>query len=132
MERHCQNAREIAAYLEHHPKIARVHYPLLASHPQHPLALRQMPCGGGMVAFEMKGGYEAGVALMEHVRISTLVVSLGNVDSLISHPASMTHSNLTPEVRRAMGIADGLVRYSIGIENVEDLIADIGQALEFA
>jgi methionine-gamma-lyase len=132
MERHCQNALQIACYLERHAKVKRVYYPFLESHPDYMLAKRQMACGGGMIAFEVKGGFHAGKALMEHVRVSTLAVSLGNVDSLISHPASMTHSSLTPEVRQEMGISDGLVRYSIGIENVEDLIADLDQALCFA
>lgn len=131
MERHCQNALQIAGYLEDHPKIERVFYPFLASHPDYDLARQQMKSGGAMIAFEVKGGMQAGAALMEHVRVSTLAVSLGNVDSLISHPASMSHSTLTPEVRCEMGISDGLVRYSIGIENVEDLINDLEQALQF-
>jgi len=132
MQRHCENALEIAHYLENHPKIARVYYPYLESHPDYSLARRQMLSGGGMIAFELKGGLRAGAALMDHVRVSTLAVSLGNVDSLISHPASMTHSNVSPETRRSMGISDGLVRYSIGIENCADLIADLEQALSFA
>lgn len=132
MQRHCENALQVARYLEAHKKVARVYYPHLESHPDYPLAARQMHYGGGMIALELKGGFDAGVALMEHVQISTLVVSLGNVDTLISHPASMTHSNVSPEARRAMGISDGLVRYSTGIENVEDLIADLDQALAFA
>ncbi len=132
MQRHCENALEIAHYLENHPKIARVYYPHLESHPDYALARRQMLSGGGMIAFELKGGLRAGAALMDHVRVSTLAVSLGNVDSLISHPASMTHSNVSPETRLSMGISDGLVRYSIGIENCADLIADLEQALTFA
>ncbi len=132
MQRHCENALQIAHFLEGHEKVNRVYYPHLKSHPEYALAQRQMCAGGGMMAFELKGGLQAGVALMEHVRVSTLVVSLGNVDSLISHPASMTHSNVSPEDRQKMGISDGLVRYSIGIENAEDLIADLDQALAFA
>ena len=132
MQRHCENAMQIARFLEGHPKVACVHYPMLESHPDHALAQRQMSCGGGMMAFELKGGFQSGVALMEHVRVSTLAVSLGNVDSLISHPASMSHSTVSPEIRHSMGISDGLVRYSIGIENVEDLISDLEQALSFA
>lgn len=131
MQRHCENALQIAAYLEAHPRVGRVYYPHLASHPDYALAKRQMCAGGGMIAFELKGGLPAGVALMEHVRVSTLAVSLGNVDSLISHPASMTHSNVTPQARQQMGISDGLVRYSIGIENAADLIADLDQALSY-
>jgi methionine-gamma-lyase len=131
MERHCENALKIAHYLENHPKVDRVFYPFLPSHLDFQLAQKQMKYGGAMIAFEVKGGVKAGAALMNHVRVSTLAVSLGNVDSLISHPASMTHSTLTSEVRRAMGISDGLVRYSIGIENVADLINDLDQALTF-
>ncbi len=132
MQRHCENALEIARYLENHAKVARVYYPHLSSHPDYQLARQQMLSGGGMIAFELKGGLRAGAALMDHVRVSTLAVSLGNVDSLISHPASMTHSNVSPETRLSMGISDGLVRYSIGIENCADLIADLEQALSFA
>ncbi len=129
MQRHCENAMKIATYLEGHPKVAGVYYPYLPSHPDFSLAQRQMSSGGAMISFELKGGMNAGIALMDHVRVSTLAVSLGNVNSLISHPASMTHSSLSAETRQAMGISDGLVRYSIGIENVEDLIDDLDQAL---
>jgi methionine-gamma-lyase len=132
MQRHCDNALQIARYLENHSKVERVYYPFLESHSDYALAKRQMVSGSGMIAFELKNGFNAGVALMEHVCVSTLVVSLGNVDSLISHPASMTHSAIPREIRYEMGISDGLVRYSIGIENVEDLIADLEQALNFA
>ncbi len=132
MQRHCASALQIAEYLENHPKVKRVYYPFLKSHAQAALAQRQMNSGGGMIAFELSGGFAAGVALMEHVRVSTLVVSLGNVDSLISHPASMTHSTVSSQVRQEMGISDGLVRFSVGIENVEDLLADLEQALCFA
>jgi methionine-gamma-lyase len=132
MQRHCENALQVARYLESHPRVCRVYYPHLESHPDYTLAKRQMFTGGGMIAFELAGGLQAGAALMEHVRVSTLAVSLGNVDSLISHPASMTHSNVPAHYRQEMGITDGLVRYSIGIENVEDLISDLEQALAFA
>lgn len=132
MQRHCENALQIAHFLEEHSKVGRVYYPYLESHPDYSLAKRQMCSGGGMMAFELKGGFGAGVALMEHVRVSTLAVSLGNVDSLISHPASMTHSNVSAEDRKKQGISDGLVRYSIGIEDVVDLIADLEQALKYA
>lgn len=132
MQRTLDNALRVACYLEAHPRVAHVYYPGLESHPDYALAKQQMFSGGGMMAFELKGGFDSGVALMNHVRVSTLAVSLGNVDSLISHPASMTHSNVSPEARREMGITDGLVRYSVGIENVEDVIADLDQALSFA
>lgn len=131
MQRHCENALAVARYLEGHAKVERVYYPYLESHPDFALAQRQMHCGGGMMAFELKGGLQAGAALMEHLQISTLAVSLGNVDSLISHPASMTHSTVSRKERLKMGITDGMVRYSVGIENVQDLIEDFEQALEF-
>ncbi len=130
MQRHCENALAAARWLEGHPKVAAVHYPGLQSHPDHALALRQMSAFGGMLSFELKGGLEAGKALMEAVRVSTLAVSLGNTDSLICHPASMTHSAVSPSARAAMGIGDGLVRFSVGIENGADLIADLERALE--
>lgn len=130
MQRHCANALAVAQRLEGHPAVAAVYYPGLASHPTHALARAQMHDFGGMVSFELKGGLQAGVRLMEGVRVSTLAVSLGNTDSLICHPASMTHSAVPKETRLAMGISDGLVRFSVGIENGEDLIADLEQALE--
>ncbi len=109
--------------------MARVYYPGLESHPSHEIAKKQMHCFGGMLSFELRGGYQAGVALMERVQVATLVVSLGNVDTLIQHPASMTHHNVPAEERRKAGLSDGLVRLSVGIENVEDIIADLEQAL---
>ncbi len=129
MARHCENALAVARYLEKHPKVARVYSPGLEAHPGHEIAKKQMSGFGGMLSFELKGGYDAGAALMEHVRVATLAVSLGNVDTLIQHPASMTHHNVPPEERRKVGITDGLVRFSVGIENVEDIIADLEQAL---
>jgi len=129
MQRHCANALEVARWLEHHAKVEVVHYPGLESHPDHALARRQMLDFGGMVSFELKGGLQAGRALMEAVRVSTLAVSLGNTDSLICHPASMTHSAMPPVARAAMGIRDGLVRFSVGIENAADLIDDLDRAL---
>ncbi len=131
MQRHAENAMTIARWLAEHPAVARVNYPGLEDHPGHEIAKRQMFNGfGGMLSFELKGGYEAGKALMNHVNIITLAVSLGNADSLIEHPASMTHIGVPPEERRKAGITDGLVRLSVGIENVEDLIADLEQALK--
>jgi methionine-gamma-lyase len=131
MQRHCDNALAVARALETHPKIERVYYPGLASRPDHALAVRQMAGGfGGMVSFEVRGGLAAGKALMEAVRVSTLAVSLGNTDSLICHPATMTHSAVPQAERLAMGVSDGLVRFSVGIENGEDLIADLVRALE--
>jgi len=130
MQRHCANALAVARWLETHPKIERVYYPGLESRPDHDLAARQMVGGfGGMVSFEVRGGLAAGKALMESLRVCTLAVSLGNTDSLICHPATMTHSALAPVDRLAMGISDGLVRFSVGIENVEDILADLEQGL---
>ncbi len=129
MQRHCENALQLARFLEGHPAVAQVSYPGLESHPDHALARRQMLHYGGMISFELKGGYAAGVSLLEKVKVCTLTVSLGTVDSLICHPASMTHSNVSPETRQQMGISDGLVRFSVGIENLEDLQADLDQAL---
>jgi methionine-gamma-lyase len=132
MQRHCENAMLVARYLENHPKVERVYYPGLESHPDHALARRQMHDYGGMIAFELKGGMRAGEALMNHVETCTLAVSLGNVDTLIQHPASMTHSAVPREERLNAGITDGLVRLSVGIENVEDIIRDLDCALEMA
>lgn len=131
MQRHCENAAAAAAFLESHPKIARVYYPGLESHPQHELAKKQMINYGAMLSFELKGGMQAGIALMEHVQVCSLAVSLGNVDSLICHPASMTHSTISQTEREKIGLSDGLVRFSVGIENTEDLINDLQQALEY-
>jgi methionine-gamma-lyase len=130
MERHCQNAMQIARYLEKHPKVKVVHYPGLESHPQHALAQQQMYAYGGMMAFELKGGFEAAKRMLEDVKVATLGVSLGKVDTMIQHPAGMTHSRVPPEVREEMGITDGLIRLSVGIENVEDLLEDFERALE--
>lgn len=129
MERHGQNAQEVAEFLEAHPKIERVNYPGLESHPQHEIAKKQMSGFGGMLSFEIKGGIEAGRKLMNSVQLLTLAVSLGSTDTLIEHPASMTHAVVPREERLRMGIADGLVRISVGIEDVEDIITDLDQAL---
>lgn len=129
MERHCANGLAVARFLEAHPAVERVYFPGLESHPQHELACRQMFHFGGMMVFELRGGLEAGIRMMNRVRVATLAVSLGLVDTVISHPASMTHSSLSPEARRAAGIRDGQVRLSVGIENVEDLLADLDQSM---
>ena len=130
MKAHCNNAQRIAEYLESHPRVERVYYPGLPSHPDYSLAQRQMLAGGGMIAFELKGGYNAGEAMMNRVKVATLATSLGNTDTLISHPASTSHVSVPAKIRKKNGISDGLVRLSVGIENVEDLIADLDQALE--
>ncbi len=131
MDRHLFNASAAAHWLEDHPKVSKVYYPGLESFAGHETARRQMTNGfGGMLSFDLAGGYGAGVKLMESVRLITLAVSLGNVDSLIQHPASMTHAGVPPEVRLQSNITDSLVRFSIGIENWEDIRADLEQALE--
>ncbi|OGA41389.1 MAG: cystathionine beta-lyase [Betaproteobacteria bacterium RIFCSPLOWO2_12_FULL_68_19] len=131
MERHCSNALEISSYLEKHPKIARVIYPGLASHPQHLLAARQMSRRyGGMVTVVLKGGLAASRRFLERCELFTLAESLGGVESLIEHPAIMTHASLPAEVRAGLGIDEGLVRLSVGIESVDDLIAELQHALE--
>ena len=123
------SAMKIAEFLENHPKVSWVNYPGLKSHPQYELAKKQMDGPGSMMAFELKGGLEAGKKLMDNVQLILLAVSLGGVESLIQHPASMTHSKISHEKKIEAGITDGLVRFAVGIENVEDIIADLEQAL---
>jgi methionine-gamma-lyase len=132
IERAQAGAQAIARWLEAHPKVQSVRYIGLPSHPQHDLAKRQMRGPGSMIAFELKGGLEAGRRLMNNVKLAILAVSLGGVESLIEHPASMTHAAMSKEAREAAGFPDGLVRYSVGIEDADDLIADLDQALEVA
>ena len=130
MEKHAENGMEIAKFLEAHPKVERVWYPGLESHPQHILASQTMRKGfGGVISFELKGGFEAGKSLMNSVALCILAVSLGSVDTLIQHPASMTHSVMDESLRRKSGISDGLVRIAVGVEDAEDIIADLEQAL---
>lgn len=129
MERHCSNAQVVAEFLEAHPKIERVYYPGLASHPQHALAKRQMPRYGGMVTAVLKGGLAEARRFLERVEIFALAESLGGVESLIEHPAIMTHASIPADVRANLGVSDSLVRLSVGIEAADDLIADLEQAL---
>lgn len=129
MERSQLNAMKVAEYLEKHPKIEWVKYPGLKSHPQYELGRKQMQGPGAMISFELKGGIEAGKILMNSVKLALLAVSLGGVETLIQHPASMTHSKMDKQARESSGITDGLVRFSVGIENVEDIIADLEQGL---
>jgi len=129
IERAQASAIKIADYLENHPKVEWVKYPGLKSHPQHELAKQQMYGPGSMISFELKGGLAAGKRLMDNVKLVILAVSLGGVESLIQHPASMTHSKISHEKKLQAGITDGLVRLSVGIENVEDILADLEQAL---
>jgi cystathionine gamma-lyase len=131
MERHCENAVRIASFLENHPKVERVYYPGLQSHPQHALARRQMNGRyGGMVTAVLKGGLPASRRFLERCRLFTLAESLGGVESLVEHPAIMTHASIPPEIRKRLGIDDGLVRLSVGIESADDLLAELQEALE--
>jgi cystathionine gamma-lyase len=132
MEKHAANALEVARFLEQHPKVARVHYPGLPSHPQHNLAARQMSSGGGMVSFFVKGSPEATVRVLERTRYFALAESLGGVESLIGHPWTMSHASIPETSRRSAGITPQLVRLSVGIEDAPDLIGDLDQALEAA
>ncbi|CAN5398573.1 bifunctional cystathionine gamma-lyase/homocysteine desulfhydrase [soil metagenome] len=128
MEKHDENGRAVANFLTEHPNVQKVYYPGLVSHPQHELAKRQQKGFGGMVAFET-GSLENAKKVLENVKICTLAESLGGVESLISHPATMTHASVPPESRQRLGITDGLVRVSVGIEDIEDILEDLDQAL---
>jgi methionine-gamma-lyase len=129
MQRHCANAMEVARFLEVHPAVEWTRYPGLPSHPQFRIAKKQMSGFGGLIAFELKGGVPAGATLMDGVELCSLAVSLGGVETLIEHPASMTHASIGTEARRRAGISDGLVRLSVGIESAQDIIADLDAAL---
>ncbi len=130
IDRAQQNAIKVAEFLENHPKVEWVKYPGLKSHPQYELAKQQMFGPGAMISFELKGGFEAGKRLMDNVHLAMLAVSLGGVETLIQHPASMTHSKMSKEAKLKANITDGLVRFAVGIEDVEDIIADLEHALE--
>lgn len=130
MQRHCDNAEALAQALEGHEKISRVKYPTLKSHPAYAIAQKQMSRGGGIVAFELKGGLEAGIQFMNSLEMLTLTSNLGDTRSIASHPASTTHSKLTEEERLAVGITKGLIRISVGLEHIDDIKADILQALD--
>ena len=130
MERHCSNALALAEFLEGHPAVARVNYPGLPSHPDHALAKRQMRGGfGGMLSFELKGGLEAGLSCMNRIRFCTLAPTLGDVDTLILHPASSSHLNVPKDVREQNGITDGMIRVSVGIEDIGDIVGDLENAM---
>ncbi len=129
MDRHMSNAMEVAQFLSYHPKVSQVIYPGLKTHPQHALARRQQRGFGGMISFMFEGGRQAGIKVMDNVKLCTLAVSLGDVDTLIEHPASMTHSTYSEDELQKVGIDPGMVRLSVGLENVEDIIADLRQAL---
>ena len=130
MERHCANGLAVAQFLEQHPAVERVHYPGLASHPQHALAKRQMLGGyGGIVTAVLRGGLDAARRTLERCHLFSLAESLGGVESLIEHPAIMTHASLPPSMRAALGIGDGLIRLSVGVEDIADLLAELKEAL---
>jgi len=130
VERNQENAIKVADFLNNHPKVAWIKYPGLKSHPQYDLAKRQMTGSGSMISFGLTGGFEAGKTLMDNVHLAVLAVSLGGVETLIQHPASMTHAGVSRENKEQAGITDDLVRFSVGIENVEDIIADLKQGLD--
>ncbi|MEM1007733.1 MAG: PLP-dependent aspartate aminotransferase family protein, partial [Myxococcota bacterium] len=132
MKKHSENAIQVATFLEQHPKVARVSYPGLSSHPQHAIAKRQMTQFSGMISFELKGGIPAGVALLNHAKLCVLAESLGAVETMMTHPASMTHATVPRAEREARGLSDGLVRISVGIEDVQDILEDLEQALTHA
>jgi len=130
MTRHCENAQAIAEFLEAHSKVERVTYPGLPSHPQHDIAKDQMDGFSGMISMELKGGISAGIALMNGLELCSLAESLGAVETMITHPATMTHADVPKDERLARGLTDGLVRLSVGIEDKDDIIADLNQALD--
>lgn len=132
IRQHSENALEVAKFLEQHPRITKLFYPGLESFPQIELARRQQGSGGALIAFEADGGTDAGIKLMNSVKLCSLAENLGSAETLITHPASMTHSAVSPEQRAAAGITDGLVRLSVGLENPADIIADLERALQFA
>jgi O-succinylhomoserine sulfhydrylase len=132
MERHAKNALAIATALENHPKIAWLKYPFLKSHPQYGIAVKQMKSGGGIVCFELKGGLESGRKFLNSLRMLTLTANLGDTRSIASHPASTTHAKLTEAERMAVNITPGLIRISVGLEDHNDILQDILQALENA
>ncbi len=129
MERHCHNAMEVAGFLEQHPVVAKVNYIGLASHPDHYTAMKQMRHPGAMLSFELKGGLQSGINFMNKLKMCVRTVSLGTCDTLLSHPASMTHYSVPKEEKEKYGITDGLIRMNVGIENIQDIINDLKQAL---
>jgi cystathionine beta-lyase len=130
MQRHCENGKAVAEYLAKHPKIENVYWPGFASHPNHDIAQKQMRDFGGMISFVVKGNnYEEAIKIVENLKIFTLAESLGGVESLAGHPASMTHASIPKETREAIGVVDAMIRLSVGIEDIDDLIADLEQAL---
>jgi O-succinylhomoserine sulfhydrylase len=132
MDRHCSNALALAQYFEGHPELSAVRYPFLPSHPQHDLARAQMSQGGGIVVLELRGGLDAGRRFLDAVQMVSHSANLGDTRTIVTHPASTTHSRLTPAERAAVGISDGLIRVSVGLEHVSDIVADLDDALNRA
>ena len=130
VEKHCENALKVALFLEEHPKVNLVKYPFLKSHPQYEVAKNQMKLGGNIVAFEIQGGIDAGRTFLNNISMCSLSANLGDTRTIVTHPASTTHSKLSIEDRLEVGITDGLVRCSVGLENVNDVINDLKQALD--
>jgi methionine-gamma-lyase len=130
MDRHQENGMKLARFLQEHPKVKHVYYPGLADHPGHEIAKKQMDGFSSLISFEVKGGFEGGKQVMENVKVATLAVSLGSIDSLIQHPASMTHACMSPEERLAGGVTDGLIRLSVGVEDYDDLLWGMEQGLD--
>jgi cystathionine beta-lyase len=131
MERHCSNGKKVAEFLRHHPKVGKVYWPGFTDHPNHAIAKKQMKDFGGMLSFTLKNdSLENATTLMESVEIFSLAESLGGVESLINHPASMTHASIPKEERTKNGLSDSLIRLSVGVEDAEDILADLEQALE--
>jgi len=130
MDRHCSNAMKVASFLEEHPAVEKVYYPGLRSFGQYDLAKKMMKQPGAVLAFEIRGGLEDGKKMINDLRLCQIAVSLGDTETLIQHPASMTHSPYTPEERMDSGISDGLIRIAVGLETPEDIIADLNQALD--
>lgn len=132
LDRHCENALELAKHLQNHPKITKVKYPFLPNHPHYEIAIKQMLKGGNIVTFELKGGIKSGQTFLNQIQMCSLSANLGDTRTIVTHPATSTHSKLSPEERARVGITDGLIRLSIGLENIEDIKQDIDQALDKA
>jgi len=129
VDRHCENALELAGFLEEQDKVNWVKYPFLPSHPQYAIAVRQMKKGGNIVTFEIKGGLDEGRAFLNRIKMCSLSANLGDTRTIVTHPASSTHSKLSKEDRLEVGITDGLIRVSVGLENISDIVSDLQQAL---
>jgi O-succinylhomoserine sulfhydrylase len=129
MEKHCENALQLAQHLERHPEVSSVRYPFLSSHPNYEVARKQMKHGGGMVSFEIKGGIDRGRKFLNSLKMISFSANLGDTRSIATHPASTTHSKLSQEEKASVGITDGLIRVSVGLEHINDIISDIDQAI---